>query len=491
MKKELSVLLLLLVISGLVYASPDQKKEFSIPSGEDVIKILDDYDIPEGEIVNKDLKIIGGDLNIAGTVNGEITIIGGDVIIQSTAEINGRLLALGGKVHKSPHALVNGEIIEMNDNKWSFSRDESEDIVYADEEYEEIPEKLFRSTPYLEDGWVRYNRQEGFFLQINFNISSSYIPGATIYGGVGRAFHRNKYYGVIGLEQRLINDNIQFYAEAYSRSHTDDTGLISDKTNSLAAFFIHEDFLDWYFTEGYTGGIKILLPYTAEISVSYTDEDQCFMNTVVDWSMFGGGKEFRPGFQITPGRNVTLGYEFKIGNRYRWKKSKQLTAMAGLSRTQSQDKSDFDYVKDEVQIDAFVPFTQELGFHLNSRYAGIHGEFYGPQHLNYLGGIGSLRGYRWKEFPDEDIVIDGTHSLLVSAELVFERVSVFYERGTTWHFADDSIDDDFIKKYQGYQGRESMGISLGTKDIRVDIIKPVGKGDGRNIALNITFMDFD
>ncbi len=454
-----------------------------VQNSGNVVKILHDYEINEGETVNKDLKIIGGDLKVAGTVNGEITIIGGDVELLSTAVINGRLIVLGGDLQKNSSAQVRGQIIELNEDTWAFSRKKESDEKLESEELEEEESIFtFRSDPYSDDGWLRYNRQEGVYLQANLFIQSSYIRGATFYGGVGRSFHRNKYYGVLGLDQLFHDKQLELFVEGYSRAATADTWRFSDGANSLAAFFIHEDFLDWYYTEGFTAGANFRLPKLLSLGMQYEDEDQSFMNKVADWSMFGGDKEFRAGYQIEDGRDVAYNYQVGIGGSYRWKEDDHMTMLIEYTHTSTTSKSDFDYTKDEFRLDSFVPFADEIGFHFSARYGGIIGDHFGPQQTFYLGGLGSLRGYNWKEF-------SGDHFLLVSSEIIFKHCSVFYERGTTWNYSEDTLDKDFIKKFQGYTGRESAGISLGDSDVRLDITTQVGKHRDRGVTINLILND--
>ncbi len=463
----------------------EQSSQNSRTSGEftsgNVVKILNDYTISAGDTVNKDLKIIGGNLTVAGIVNGEITIIGGDVELLATAVINGRLIILGGELHQSPLATVNGRTVEFNENTWSISRESEKE---KEKEPEETVETTFdtRSTAYSEEGWLRYNRQEGFYLQANLHLQSSYIKGATLYGGIGRAFNRNKYYGVLGLEQLFRNRQLEFYIEGYSRAATDDIWRIADGTNSLAAFLIHEDFLDWYYTEGFTGGAVFHLPKLLTIKATYTDEQQSFMNTVVNWSMFGGAKEFRSGYNIDEGRDIRLDYQLTLGKKYRWKSDDSPTIFIDYHHSNSTGTAEFEYMKDEFILDTYIPFDLGVGFHFGSRYGGITGDHFGLQHQFYIGGIGSLRGYGWKEF-------SGSHYLLASAELIFKHCSVFYERGTTWDYDASTLDRDFIKKFQGPAGREAAGISFGNSDIKIDIITQVGKHSQRGITVNLILND--
>ena len=454
-----------------------------VNTGDNVTKIFNDYEIDEGEHVTGNLKIIGGDLTVKGTVSGEITVIGGDINILSTAVINGRIVSIGGNIEKDPNAKIKGEIVQLGVDQFSISREEKEG---EDGEIEEkdtdsgtaIPSPSI-SEPYKEDGWMRYNRAEGFYLQGNKHIQSDYVPGLALFAGVGRSFHIPGWRGTLGFEQFILNNSLQFFIEGYDRSHTDDTWRISDKENSMAAFFIHQDFLDWYRTTGYRVGAELHLPWNLNLNATYVEEEQDTMPTVVNWSMFGGDKVFRNGFDITPGTEHTAAYGFSIGTPYSWMDSEQLSWYINAIRTESQDGSDFTYEKDQLQLQTYIPFKEDLGFHFNILTGNILDTTnLGKQHKFFIGGIGSLRGYDWKS-------MTGTQFLSTTVEIVFDDVSVFYDRGITSEISAGALfDSQLIEKYND-SGFESVGLSLGAENsCRVDIIKPL-TGDDTDIKINL------
>ncbi len=470
-------------IGTAVYGMSDDSHFFKTRT--DIIKIFDDYSILEDEIVSRDLKIIGGDLLVSGTINGQITVIGGDVRVTDTAVVNGRIVVLGGNLDQNPGAEIFGEIIEVNQETLSISRDDED----HDDEFEDEDCRVFsrRSEPYQEELWARYNRSEGVYLQFNFTAESDFNPPSVLYGGLGRSFHRNKYYGVIGFEQRFLKDRLQFYIEGYDRSKTNDTDRICDVTNSLAALFIHEDFLDWYHVSGYQAGGWLTLPYDVQFFGEYTREDQSRMKTVVSWSMFGGDKEFRDLFPIIEGTDEFITYGLTIGTPYVWQGPDELSAMVSGRVIESLSDSDFDYRKNEITVDAFLPFKRDVGFHFYGSYGGMVSDFCGPQHKYYLGGIGSVRGYRWKEFGE---AYENSHYIRTTTELIYDDIALFYDRGVLWENSEDTIDWDYVDHFQSGHAIESVGLSFGD-DIRVDVIKPIGKGHDRDLTFNITIMDFD
>ena len=73
-----------------------------------------DFHVDSNTVNNNEIIIIGGNLNVDGTINGKITIIGGDVYLGSTAVINGEILAIGGTITRHKSAIVKGKINQTN-----------------------------------------------------------------------------------------------------------------------------------------------------------------------------------------------------------------------------------------------------------------------------------------------------------------------------------------------------------------------------------------
>ena len=119
-------------LAGQESLSTEESEEIRIDdSGE--IKIFSDLTIPAGEVRTGKLRVIGGNLTVAGTVTGRITVIGGDVELLSTAVVEGAIVALGGTVTQDPEAKVNGEVIEINTGKVSLSREKSRALFGGDD----------------------------------------------------------------------------------------------------------------------------------------------------------------------------------------------------------------------------------------------------------------------------------------------------------------------------------------------------------------------
>lgn len=492
LKLFIIVLMFVVWVFGNTNTIPEGFSTFStdeLINRKGVLKIFNDFDISKDMVVNGNLKIIGGNLTVSGTVNGEIHVLGGNINIYNTAVINGTIITLGGTIYKDTNAIIKGEVLEVNQNKVSFSRKKTKrksgwkNIWPDDSQLGVLEDNESRSDAYLDDVWVRYNRSEGLYLQLNMHILNEFIPGNVLYGGVGRSFSRNKYSGIIGIEQRYFQNNFQIYLERYDNSHTDDTWRITDKLNSLAAFLIHEDFLDWYHTDGFQGGININLPLSINANVIYTDETQERMNTVASWSLFGSNKEFKGMYPIHEGDDVNYRWELSIGQSYKWNYDSSFTSFLLYSQAQSTESSDFNFDKKEIVIDTFLPFARNVGIHLLFKSGSLSGNNYGTQHMFHIGGIGSLRGYDWKQF-SESQYSSGT------IELVFDELSIFYDRAASWESDQNFINANHWNKLLNSHSGASFGMSVGNKKARLDIIKPLRTEDNE-IRLNFILNDID
>jgi len=72
------------------------------------IKFFGDHTIETGTLSEENIRVLGGDLYVNGTVDGKITVIGGDVTLGSSAIVNGTIVAIGGSINKDDGAVVHG-----------------------------------------------------------------------------------------------------------------------------------------------------------------------------------------------------------------------------------------------------------------------------------------------------------------------------------------------------------------------------------------------
>ena len=82
----------------------------SLTSNE--IRLYSDVTIDSSQVSVNTIRILGGSLNVYGTVEGQITVVGGDIHIFPSAIVNGTIILIGGEIHRDPNAQIIGNIID-------------------------------------------------------------------------------------------------------------------------------------------------------------------------------------------------------------------------------------------------------------------------------------------------------------------------------------------------------------------------------------------
>ena len=54
--------------------------------------------VEQGQVVEGDINVVGGDVTVAGTVDGDVNVVGGNIILRGDGRINGQEHAVGGDV---------------------------------------------------------------------------------------------------------------------------------------------------------------------------------------------------------------------------------------------------------------------------------------------------------------------------------------------------------------------------------------------------------
>ncbi len=481
------------------------------PSGE--IKIFTDLTIPEGEIRSGNLRVIGGDLTVAGTVTGRITVIGGAVEILPTATIEGSIYALGGKINRDPGATVTGQVIEVNRGKVSMSRSQAEDIFgddtslewrykgdWGDDDWDDDRDNCnghssdydgrhYSFTPGRSgdynairpdfevpfDHTFRYNRSEGVAIYVPFSPDTHDMPGFKIHSYAGYAFGPHRWYGRLAVGEFLFNNRLGVIAEAHSEPRNDDQWRVLPLENFLGAFLLHEDWFDWYETEGFGGSLILNGPLSSHVKVQYRNETHALMPNTTNWSLFGGDKQFRPGFDITPGKDVNLAVHADIGHAV-GPFHRGITAGAGIRYVQTLEESDFDYTRQDANVDLFMSLHPRLGIQLSVRGGAIESDLdaggYGNQHMTPLGGLGSVSGYDYKSFGYN------TSYGLIKAAFVLRKhhdfMGLLWNYGNSWDGTAGLLSSDYLEGIQD-GGAHSVGIGFGGDDVRFEFYKPLSK----------------
>ncbi len=427
----------------------------------------------EMEEVGKEMEDLEGqDEDIEDTVNDiieRLKELGIDIESEEISKMSG---GVGNEI-KNKIGLTPGKLIA----NCTFAN--SQTRYYADEPENE--DDIITTADISNNNWWRYNRSEGLFFQLNGVFQSPNIKGSSFYGGVGRAFHRNEYQGILGLEQLMFNNIFQFYAEVFNKSITQDAWRLWDGENSLSTIFRRQDYLDWYRGQGYRAAGFVHIKNYVSIGAEYNQVAQSEMNNVLEGDKFRGAYKVQEGDNIFLKTIVSAGYPVELSVRDKFQ------MYSTIIRTSSMENADMNYTYDHFYLNLLIPYAEKLNFNIkvmvgasdvdNSIWdtSGYH------QHIFEIGGEGTLRGYDWKVLPS-------SHYQLTTLETWFGFVGVFYDRAILFKSQGNVFNAAFFSDLSDnitQDVKSSMGFILGRKNLRLSYTKQMT--DDKNSTIYLTF----
>lgn len=433
-----------------------------------------DYLVPRSETVRGDLVVAVGQVTVAGEVRGSVLAVRGDVMLDSTGRVYGDVVAIDGRIDRLAGSVVEGDMVEMSAEAMQNGRSKWSDRQRGyDRRYDRSGWDDEREEPFV----LRYNRVDGLFLgpRLPRRYRSGGFADLAMYGFGGYAFASKKWQHQLGAELHLhFLDRTTIGVEAHDFTATEDEWIIPEDENSLAAFFVREDFRDFYRGDGFglyasqkLGAVKVI--------TGYHDEHISSLPKETDWSLFGGDKKFRDNPAIDPGRlvTVTAGLNVDSRNHPRWPRQGWLIA-AQSEFSRPDFHSDFDFDRFIIDIRRYQPLDWAQNLDLRLRVGSARGIL--PAHALYdLGGISTLRGYDFKAFTGDRMVlcnieyrVNARHSraqevwFLEPFNLIF-----FVDSGLAWFASDPSAAHKSFDFLTPKRLRTSIGFAITDGDGRV------------------------
>ena len=119
--------------------------------------------------------------------------------------------------------------------------------------YEKIKDDPF-AVPQSFEYWSnsRYNRVEGLFLHggTKIKLIQSWNLSGLAEAGYGTKNDRGRF--ELGLQKQLgVLNRLILFTSVFQKTATNDDWMIGEVENSLAAAFLHEDFMDYYGRRGW------------------------------------------------------------------------------------------------------------------------------------------------------------------------------------------------------------------------------------------------
>lgn len=377
--------------------SPDDLRIESIRRGN----IIEPFDttivVEEGEFVRGMILTVTGNIEVYGEVNKDVISLFGEIFVAPGATVRGDIVAMTGRADVGRDAAIYGEVYSGDEGirgrKHRFRRDD-EDLTVA------------------MDG--AYNRVDGYSLQLGLRYTDSDTVLPSVWAMGGYAFESELWRYDFGLEQVVWKKRpLTIGGSIYRQLRSEDTWLLSEGENTAMAFIAGEDFMDYYQAEGGHVSVKFRPNKFLNLQSGYRFEDLRYLEAERDlWSLFGGSKKFGYNFASVPPELREAGAEeidtssngavfanFMYDTR---DTSSPFTfsawTFAGELEWSSPDfESDFDYRRYRLTAIRYQRLNRRLMLIVRGMFAASDGNL--PMHKQYfLGGVGSLHGYKHKEY---------------------------------------------------------------------------------------------
>ncbi len=252
--------------------------------------------------------------------------------------------------------------------------------------------------------FMRYNRVEGLTLGMKLNRDywrRRHPQSPFLYGHWGYAFAAKEFQYQVGLEKGIFEEyRFGFGGEYHRMIDTPDRWIMPEAENSVAAFLLKEDFYDYYLSEGGTGYIVQNLTRAVTLTGTYRSEKIQSVEKNTNWSLFGGKKRFRLNPAVEEGELHSISGSLVLDTR----NSKTHTTSGWYIQVEGEHTGDD--LGGDFTYDCFwgdLRRYQRLGYNdgidIRLRAGTANGILPWPKRY-YLGGPSTLRGYRYKTFPD-------------------------------------------------------------------------------------------
>lgn len=348
--------------------------------------------VAAGEYLKGNLVSIGGDAQVDGEVGGDVIVFLGNCRLGSEAVVHGDVIVIGGEVFQSEGAVIYGQL--------------------SRESQEEHPRRHYFEEPELGAFSFSgaYNRVDGFNLNLKVGYRSADLK-SRLWAGGGHAFSRGRWLYDVGFAQKFFSRNyLSFGASAYRQTWSQDEWILGKVENSFATLFLRADFMDYTEKEGVSIFAGQEYRNAHQLKITYSVDRYRPLTKRTDWSILRGPRRFRENFSTLPAETLaSYQSDFNSGIA-------SLTfAYAYDTRNDPKDpergwlgQAEWELAGGALGNDrdfSRVVFTGERIQHLWPRHTALLHVVYGTsihrlplQKLFFLGGIGTLRGYRFKEF---------------------------------------------------------------------------------------------
>lgn len=432
--------------------------------------------VEEDEFVRGLVLSIIGNVEVYGEINKDVVSLFGDVYIGPAGVARGDVTSLTGDVDVARDASVYGEI-------------------YTHDKKRVTQRHRFRRRMDRFDmaGEFFYNRVDGLLFGLGgiFEDPDSLLPTIWMDGAYAFASERWRY--DFGLEQTLLRSPaLAIGGELYRHLVSEDDWLLGNDENTAFALLVGEDYKDYYEAEGGWAYTRFRPFNDLLLQVGYTYEETKWLGAHHNlWHLFGSRK-FGDNYEtvdtsfgtalVTELDSSTNGYltvelEYDTGDPDERFASSSWKVSTALEYAHPDFSSDFEYRRYTLALTRFQEVHRRSMLIVRGMYGGSDG--YLPIHKRYfLGGLGTMRGYRHKEYM-------GTRFWLVNTEYRTRFPGSDISASLIWDMGkignDTALDGDVDLKH-------SLGFALALgDDFRISIAKRLDRSDDNDPRIYVRF----
>jgi len=487
--------------SSLSEIKRDTSESARIQAVTEETKFFGDYTILENEVVNKKIRVIGGDLFVHGTIIGQIIVVGGDVYLKPTANVQGKVLTLGGTIYKDPGAIISGNTFESNLEGGLIYREVEENVTARDKRF-----NLKNLSDYNSESWLhpkmslfQYNRQEG----VVFNIEHPWEMGfrSRVLFNLGyRSDAEEKIVGRLTIERHFFeNQNFTLFMSLYNQAKTDDGFRLPVDENSLAALLGRQDFYDRWNEKGWEYGAGFnFTRFKFKASYGQADHDSLEVQNIK--SLFEKDRALRPDvpdFEKRKVETLNLTVAFRTDNYHPLSSGLALLFNKELFKESGAGDPVYkmgDGVIDRTTATAILILSPGPGLVIRTRVmAGIsNNELYSHRKF-YVGGLGSVSAHPFKEQGGNMMALGNVEFFLRPSEHKHSDMYIkfFVDGGHAWDKADygfgelsDHLDNAISSYGVGLGDADHSGLDFG---INIAFPSDNSKKSETTIRINYTF----
>ena len=336
------------------------------------------------------------------------------------------------------------------------------------------------------DGVVfRHNRVDGLFLGWRLLPYRKQFP--SYYGEIGYALSGGHGRFQVGLENTFSLSRSTVGVEFHHLTATEDDWVISSDENTIYSLLLKRDFRDYYRR---SGGSIYLMPEIdpLEFSLRVMVDDFDSLKNQANWSLFSSGpanSRFRPNPIADEGGYHSIRADLDWDGRdSRSHPGRGWHATAHYEYGGGIMGGDYDFQRGLADVRRYQPLASGMRLDLRLR-AGAGSDLPVQYHFD-VGGYSTLRGYRFKKFSGDRLVLFNVE-LWTNTDRLAKRpgipenlnVGVFLDTGAAWFENPAPPSQAGIPIRSEAKFKTSAGWALDLRDLRLYVARPLNADDWR------------